>query len=199
MFTFSSKTTSIITLLALSVCSACGSDSGSSGVSSGVDGSKPVNTLDANDGQKLCNAVASYGTSRVTPDSIRRAVCVGLTRLQPNPPTVQQCNDFVAQCLMTGNQAMGTSPVTATLTCPPGGLPTTCTATVGELQTCATALINQGADSIGSLTCDLWGLPPADAQKRFMDAVNRPALAECAPIQQKCSGVLGQVQTQPPQ
>src|SRR5262249_20172963 len=133
-----------------------------------------------------------------TPDSIRRAVCVGLTRLQPTAPTVQQCNDFVTQCLMTGNQSMGMSPVTVTLTCPPGGLPTTCTASVGELQTCATALNNQGADSLASRTCDLWGLAPADAQKRFMDALNRPALSECAPIQQKCAGALGQVAQNPP-
>lgn len=200
MFKVASKTTGIIAALAIFAFCGCGSDSdGPSGVASGVDGSKPVNTLAPSDAQALCNAVTSYGTSRVTPDSVRRAVCVGLTALQiANPPTVAQCNDSVAQCVTMASQTTGGTTVVRTPTCAAGVPPTACTATVAELEACSTALIDQAANAIGSITCDVWGLPPADAAKRIMDAQNRPALAECAPIQQKCPAFLTAAQAPQP-
>jgi hypothetical protein len=199
MFKVASKTTGIISLLAVSTFCACGSDSeGPSGVTSGVDGSRPVNMLAPGDAQKLCDAVARYGTSRVSRDSVRRAVCVGLTALQiANPPTVAQCNDSVAQCVMMAAQTTGGTTVGATPACTAGVPPTNCTATVAELETCSTALIDQAANALASVTCDLWGLPPAEAAKRIMDAQNRPALAECAPIRQKCPAFLGQAAQAP--
>jgi hypothetical protein len=154
--------------------------------------------LAASDAQKLCSAVASYVASRITPDSFRHAVCVGLTRLQiANPPTVAQCNDFVAQCLKMANPT-GTMTPTGAPTCAGGALPTACTASVAEIEACSTALTDQAANAFASLTCDLWGLPPADATKRVMDAQNRPVPAECAPIQQKCPAFLGQAAQSPP-
>jgi hypothetical protein len=176
------------------VC-ACGSDSGSGGVHSGVNDSEPVNMLNASDAQKVCSAVASYTASRISADVVKKSVCVALAAVQPGgtPPTVDQCNTSVTTCL-----ANTQTPVTTTQNtpmCAAGAIVTACTATVGELEGCASALIDQTASNVEAINCDLFGLPPAEISMRLQPNTTVPAA--CNAVQQKCPAFLSRSQATP--
>jgi hypothetical protein len=176
---------------ALILIAACGSDSGSSGVESGVDPGKPADMASAADAQKVCSAIASYAATQLNGDLVRRTVCLGLTAAG-KAPTVAECNDSVQRCLSTtqaGGTSSGQAPNTTPVACVGGtAVPPNCTATVGEIQSCATAAIDGTRSYFDGLTCDLWGLPPAEAQARIR--ATPPTPAECTAVQQKCPGLI---------
>jgi hypothetical protein len=185
-----------MTLAAALAAAGCGSDDNGGGVSSGIDGSKPADSLETSDAKKVCDAIASYASSQLTADLLRRTFCTSLTAapaLSGKAPTVAECNDSVNMCLMQAQGAQSMS--TAAPSCPSGGtLPPGCNATVGEIQACSTAAIDSARAILSGINCDLWGLPPAEAQQRIRDAQMRPEPAECTVVQQKCPALVASAQ-----
>lgn len=184
----------LFTVIAVCALAGCGGDS-SSGVSSGVDPAKTANTATADDARKVCSAIANYTASQLNATLIRRTVCVQLTAvpaLSGNAPTVPECNDSVNRCQQSGGTTSGqtTSGQTARtpIACTGMAIPTNCTATVGQIEACATAIVDSTRDYFNGLTCDLWGLPPADAQARIRATPATPAA--CTAVQQSCPGLL---------
>jgi hypothetical protein len=57
---------------------------------------------------------------------------------------------------------------------------------VAEIQACGTAAIDSARNILSGVSCDLWGLAPADAQQKIRDSQNRPQPAECKVVAQKC-------------
>jgi hypothetical protein len=171
---------------------ACGSDSGSSGVQSGVDPAKPADMASAADAQKVCSAIASYAAMQLNGDLARRTLCLELTAVPASTgkaPTVAECNDSVQRCLGMTQGSSAQPRNTNTVGCVGGTtVPPNCTATVGEIQACATAAIDATSNYFNGLTCDLWGLPPAEAQARIQ--ATPPTPASCTAIQQKCPGLI---------
>lgn len=170
---------------------ACGSDNGSSGVQSGVDPTKPADMADATDAQKVCSAIASYAAMQLNGELVRRTVCLELTAIGASAgkaPTVAECNDSVQRCL--GMQGSSAQPQNTNAVGCVGGtmVPPNCTATVGEIQACATAAIDATSNYFNGLTCDLWGLPPAEAQARIQSTPPTPT--SCTAVQQKCPGLI---------
>ena len=186
-------------LFAAVAAAACGGDdNGNGGVNSGVDSAKPADQLSAADAKKVCDAIASYAKTQLS-DLLRRTLCVSLTAapaLAGNAPTIAECNDSVDKCLM---QTMpppmppGSAGCTVSGTVTPG-----CKATVAEIQACGTAAIDSARTILEGVSCDLWGLPPADAQQKIRDAQNRPQPAECVVVQQKCATPVSTGQTPNP-
>ena len=175
---------------------ACGSDSGSGGVSSGVDTTKPANMVTASDAQKVCSAIASYYASQITSDVVRRTVCVGVVAVQSvgMAPTVAQCNDSVNKCVANAQMSNTTTAATPPqVTCPGGVVPSQCTATVGAIQACATEIANQTRDRLAAINCNLYGLPPADAQAMLRAATTVTVPADCTAVQQSCPGIFAQL------
>jgi hypothetical protein len=174
---------------------ACGSDSGS-GVSSGVDTTKPANMVSASDAQKVCSAIASYYTNELTPELVRRTVCIAVVAVQSvgMAPTVDQCNASVNDCVANAQGSNGMTAVTPPqVTCPGGVVPAQCTATVGEIQSCATEIANETHGKLASINCGLYGLPPADAQAMLRAATTVTVPADCSTVQQSCPGIFAQL------
>lgn len=176
----------------------CGSDdNGNGGVSSGVDGSKPADQLSAADAKKVCKAIADYYESQLS-DLLRRTLCTSLTAAQAlggNAPTIPECNDSVDKCLMQmmpAPMAPGSPGCTVAGTFTPA-----CKATVAEIQACGTAAIDSARTILQGVSCDLWGLPPAEAQQKIRDSQNRPQPPECAVVQQKCPAPVAAGQSNP--
>lgn len=193
MTSFQSSVRAVVCAAAAVVAAACGSDSGSGGhINSGVNESEPVNMVSPSDAQKVCSAVASYAASRISPDVVRKSVCVALAAVQPDgmPPTVDDCNMSVEQCMK--NQSTTTPDTPGTPMCVAGATITTCMASVGELQTCTAALIDQAASNVEAVNCDLYGLPPAEASMRLQPNTSIPPA--CDTVRQKCPGFVPEPQ-----
>jgi hypothetical protein len=140
----------------------------------------------------VCSAIADYVATQLNGALVRRTVCVELTAVQAtggNAPTVAECNDSVQRCTGMSQASPGQPQNTNTVGCVGGTtVPPNCTATVGEIQACATAAVDATRNYFNGLTCDLWGLPPAAIQARIQ--ATPPTPMECTAVQQKCPGLI---------
>jgi hypothetical protein len=174
---------------------ACGSskssDGGSSTFSSGVSKNQSLGTISAGDLKSLCDAFASYGTSNAS--SQKSSVCKfngftaalvqSLGTAKTDADLRKACADAVTSC-----ESKPASADAGTSTCTKPA--STCTATVGELETCVN-------DSSSSLDKAVAGVPacstltakdlqPSDAGP--LSTFRQPA--SCLTLNQKCPGGL---------
>ncbi len=129
-------------LLAASVLVGCGG-----GVSSGVDGSKPANTVTDAEAQDVCEAVISYQQDSYSTDSICNYA--GLVAYATGGG-VTACEDTVSQCKSAAANSESADPANS-CSAVNASLVAECEVTVGDIETCLTEVIDAVADGLNSL------------------------------------------------
>lgn len=149
-------------------------------VSTGLDPNAVVGQLMPSDALKICQAESRYVTMRISNTEAIRSACVLFAGLSGGgAPTAAECQMSVNDCISMPDQISTMQDCTID----PAGL-ASCSATVGELETCLTASVEAVKVALASITCDIYALSPADYQARLA-ALQQPPPA-CAPLQMKC-------------
>lgn len=180
-------------VISLVACVACGGDDddddgGSVTVDTGLDESKQLGTLTPAELTQLCQGLSAADQKASSSTAAKDGACRGeaiaaivaaafQTGAMPADDALQQqCNDAYNQCM----QRPAAAQTQKTCQSDP-----TCTATVGEAETCYAANLKIAIESTASLpSCsDLTG---AKAQETAGASVNPQTAGECQAVAQKC-------------
>lgn len=160
----------------------CGDDEGSSKLSTGVDGSKPINMLSAAEKEKVCKASQDFGksfdTSKMQEFGCKLAGLFGAFLTQSDQQAQMVCQQAYTSCQM--QPASGGS---SNEMC--GDFSNTCMATVAEYEACMTDFkgsFGQLVDSVPS--CNT--LTRAQIGMATMLLTQLPA--SCQTFNSKCAG-----------
>ncbi len=159
----------------------------SSGVSSGVDGSKQGADLSTDETTKVCQAIVNYGSTVFTKDDGCKAAGVlagGISfALGSSDATIQSaCNDGVTNC-----QNDAPADADPSNSCDAVRADPLCTATVADVEKCATERLDAAAAAIdkipscGQLSQAYFKDPPKDQQSATV------ASAACKNTDSKCA------------
>jgi hypothetical protein len=164
------RTLLVITCATLIACN--------SGYSSGVDGSKPVSTLDADEVRTACLNLSDY-FHNVLPQSRVDSVNCYLEALGDVTRTPEQCQAVYDACVAdppSGPIEFGGFDCTDTST------DTTCNATVSQYEQCITALVETNSSRLDEVSCEVAGNIPE--LMRLQQEVPTPS--ECTSIADIC-------------
>ena len=184
---------SLALLLAVALAG-CGDDK-SSALSTGVDRNKPLGTVTPSEAQAICNATQTWTNQTITRDKQQQVTCRvtsnAIAALSARPavmggPAVTDaqlqmtCQAAYAACTMRPAPEPGNTPPTCQ------AFPASCTATVGEYETCLN-------DVPPFLDMTLATLPTCEMLTRIsiLSVLNLPNTlpASCKTFQSKCAGV----------
>lgn len=119
---------------------------GSSGVSSGVDRTKQGKDLTNEETVQVCEAIVDYGTANI--DACKVA---GLTAATFAYIGQKSDADIQAACTAAVSECGEGSEVSSTTVCKQQTTQTSCTATIADVETCATETIDAQAEAFNSL------------------------------------------------
>jgi hypothetical protein len=183
--------------LACSLTAACGGSDNNGGgggggaVDSGVPGDKQGQDLTQAEVTRICEAVGAYADSKLTDAAACRVVGVlgalfalGFNSSATEADLKAACDEAVTACLEEPAQEDS---------CADEPVPTSCTSTVQEIETCAKDSIDQGAEFLGQFpNC-------AEVTKAYLESLeNLPepeTPASCATVEQNCPSVLADDET----
>jgi hypothetical protein len=181
---------------ALQACGSSDSDNGgsnSSTFSSGLPKDESLGSLSDADSQTLCNALASYSASAAAAqkDSGCKIVGFGAAGLAHNfgsaktDADVQKaCSDAETACKNSPPQRVDAGAPTCTKP------PASCTATVGELETCLTDSSAALSDALSKIP-ECTSLTVADVTPKDGGLVGPTgSVPSCSVVNQKCPGLL---------
>lgn len=147
----------LVPLLALACLDAC---KGDGGIDSGLPPSKPATDLQPDEQTQLCEAVVDYYNERLGEDDFKRFECTaeGIGVSLSTDKTVAACAQARDACLARPDDEpdpeLDPEPEPEDDTCEIGLDWATCNASVDELEACFTEYTDQGANAIGSFSCD---------------------------------------------
>ena len=128
-----------------------------SGYSSGVDRNKPANSLTADEARRACESLNDYIDAQLPQSERDRFNCTAqaLAMVTVGP---DGCRSMVEACLAAPPAGPLTIP---TLVCSAAVVDPTCSATVGETETCITADLDAYIGRVNEVNCSIAGNIPA--------------------------------------
>jgi hypothetical protein len=155
-----------------------------SGVDTGLDPTTVVNKLSPADAQKICDAEARYVAMKIKDTDAVRLGCVLFASISGGgaAPSMSACEASVMDCLSGG---MVTTMMNCTLD---AAALASCTATIEEVETCATAAVDSIAALVSSIDCSIYSLPMAEWQAKLAALEQLPTA--CTTLNQKCPGAV---------
>lgn len=162
--------------------SACG-DGGGGGFSSGVDSSKPLNKLSASESEKICKAGQEWVKTSLEP-KLKEFGCkldsAFASALSPDDASAR------AACKMAFDMCLKAPPSMDMQMSACSAAPSTCTATVGEVEAC----INEYPAAFDELnkafpSCDMLTKASTTSAPKLTSLDQSPA---CKALQMKCPG-----------
>jgi len=174
-------------------------DVSSAGSLSGVDSEKPLNQLSAAEVDQLCRAIAPAAMEVASDPVQTRGSCmlrIIQTQFYRTLTTLEQCQQAMASCEATAGSmdqlnlpVLMPSLLAAGIACASGTLviPSTCRATVGEMEGCLTA--GRGAFGVANqATCET--ILSGAASRTVVLALGNAGVLACQGYQSKCPGGL---------
>ena len=181
-------------VLAIAASIGCGGGSGGTFMTS-VPPSTPLNSLTPAQSTQICNDFAAYATNTLQPDVCRAdavETAAGLLSSQPAPTDAQlqaACTEEYNACVGGGDGGLGFSGLMCDAS---SGIPATCTATVGDLESCFNGLQAQSNAILATLpTCStitMANLVAASGKLAGEEDAGMSEPASCAQIESPACG-----------
>jgi len=195
----------LVSLLAISSVTACGSDDdgggdgGGASLDSGVDEDKPVEDLTDDEAEAICEAGADYFVEKFSSSSLQtafcRAIAVGTALgLATDEESMQDmCNSLYESCTNCIDdpdaeecEDMTEVPIEEP-ECGDEEVPSDCSSSVGELEACLKAEVDQGVAAFNDIPdCDEIG--PDTEPPTFEE--DPPLPAACETVEENCPEAL---------
>lgn len=186
-------------VFALCVAAACGGDSGSSGVVTGLPSEQKLTTLTDDEVKKACQSVNDGAAAVITKDALKRAVCVPLAveaavtySNDQETVDVNKCQQIVDTCVSSSDDE---DDVDDTLNdddddddCERASAKDVqgCEATVGEYEACINQVLGEMQRRLSELTCQ--NGEQLRSEEYSNDELDASKLPQCQTLVNKCAG-----------